>query len=126
MLIIVDLSAFYDWEPTDRIPTDAEVSALRAKPGHNGKWLERVVKQTPTHTTISLHESEIENCVAHFERVGAPKTREKVVAWYLEEKVMPHHAHPDHWTNISVHEEPGVEKFLRRYFNLQQGDAHAP
>jgi hypothetical protein len=121
MLITVDVSAFYDWEPHDGVPSEEDLLALRAKPSQDGKSLKRVLKHADTQTQIGLPEAEIRNLMAHFERTGAPKSRERVVAFYLEDKVMPHHAHPDHWTGISVHDEPDVEAYLRNYFNLKGG-----
>jgi hypothetical protein len=118
MLITIGLSSYYDWEPTDEAPTQADIMALKAKPGSNGKWLKKAVKSASTHTTINLPEAEIQNCMAHFERIGLPRTRERTVAFYIEEKTMPHHAHPDHWESIEVHDEPEVEAFLKNYFGL--------
>ncbi len=125
MLITIDLAAYYDWEPMTGTANEADIMALRAKPGQDGKWLKKVVKETETHTTISLHEAEIQDCMAHFEKVGSPKTRAQTVLWYLTEKVMPHHAHPDHWVHISVHDEPAVESFLNKYFDMSAEDAAA-
>ena len=119
MLITVDLAASYDWEPSSEPADPADVLALRAKPGIDGTSLRRVTKPGPTHTSIGLPETELANLDAHFERVGAPKTRERIVAWMLEEKIMPHHAHPSDWRHIAVHEEPAVESFLNLYFNLK-------
>lgn len=118
MQIVINISAYYDWENTTDVPAQEDLLALRYKPGQDGKWLKKVVKAKDTHTEISLPEAEIYDCMAHFERVGMPRTRARVVAWYLEEKVMPHHAHPDHWIKVSVHDEPDIEKALNKYFNL--------
>src|SRR5258708_1087427 len=118
MHIVVDLAGYYDWQPLSAgvEPTEADITALRVKPTLDGKWLMKITVDEPTHTTISLPEVEIEDCMAHFERQGVARTRAQVVAWYLAEKVMPHHAHPDHFESIHVDGEPEVEKFLNQYF----------
>ncbi len=119
MYIIITLSAYYDWEQHNNAqPTQEDITALRAKPTQDGKWLKKVTKQKNTYTEINLPEAEIADCMAHFERLGMPKSREKVVAWYLGEKIMPHHAHEDHWLKISVHDEPKIEAYLNRIFDL--------
>lgn len=119
MYISIDLEAYYDWAPSDSLPTKEDVLALQAKPAQDGKWLKKIIIQQPTHTDINLPESEIQSCLAHFERIGAPKTRQRLIAWYLEEKVMPHHAHTNHFVKVNVHDEPEIEAFLNTYFETQ-------
>ncbi len=116
MHIVIDVAAYYDWEPMEGTPEEADILALRAKPTQNGEWLKKVLVEKESHTTINMPESAIQDCMEHFARTGAPKSRARTVAWYLEEKVMPHHAHPDHFIKISVHDEPEVEKALNKYF----------
>jgi hypothetical protein len=118
MQIIIDVEKHYDWDeyPEGQFPSEEEILALKAKPSEKGKWLKRVVKDVETFTTVNLPEQEIQNCFDHFTRIGAPKSRAKVVAWYLEEKVMPHHAHPDHFVKFTVEHEPEIEAFLNTYF----------
>lgn len=118
MLIVIELTAHYDWEPMDGQANQADVMALRAKPAQDGKWLKKVTKNVLTHTEINLQEAEIKNCMDHFARIGLPKSRERTVAWYLEEKVMPHHAATEHWTKINVHDEPAMEAYLNKHFDL--------
>lgn len=118
MIITIDVGSYYDWEPMEGKPSDADVLALKVKPADNGGWLQKVVREGATYTSVGMPEDEINNVMAHFERIGAPKSRERVVAWYLEEKISPHHAHTDHWTKISVHCEPEVEAFLNKHFDL--------
>ncbi len=123
MYIVITLSAHYDWEIHNGQPTQEDITALRFKPTQDGKWLKKVTKTKQTYTEINLPEAEIADCMAHFERTGMPKTRERVVAWFLGEKVMPHHAHEDHWIKISVHDEPKIEAFLNRTFDLNEKDS---
>lgn len=126
MHIIVDLEGYYDWEPQaegEPAPTEADVIALLFKPGQNGKWLKKVTKAQDTHTEIRLPEAEIQDCLAHFARVGTPKTRAKLVAWYLDEKIMPHHASTEHIVDVHVEGEPEVEAFLRSYFGCASRSA---
>jgi hypothetical protein len=120
MQIVIELTAHYDWEPMDGQASQADIMALRAKPSQDGKWLKKVTKNILTHTAINLQEAEIENCMKHFARIGLPKTRARTIAWYLEEKVMPHHAASEHWTKISVHDEPAIETFLNKHFDLNE------
>lgn len=123
MTIVIGLKKYYDWDPTDTRPADAEFTALKAKVGQDGKYLKRVKKDAPggkTETLITIPESEIENCMAHFARIGSPKTRAKVVAWYLEEKTMPHHASVEDYISIDVDGEPDVAKFLSKYFEIPE------
>lgn len=117
MNIVIDVAAYYDWEPMASAPAEGDVLALKAKAADNGKWLKKVLKESATHTVVSMPESEILDCMAHFARRGAPKTRARTVAWYLEEVVMPHHSHPEHFTKIVVHDEPEVEEYLNKYFD---------
>lgn len=119
MLITIKLSSYYDWTPMEGVPSDAEISGLKVKPSQGGSWLKRVVVDKPTYTQIGIPESEIANCIDYFERIGAPKTRARVIAWYLEDKIMPHHAHPSHWSSIQVHDDLEMEKALLTYFNLK-------
>ena len=119
MLIVINVNSYYDWEDMEGQPTQEDILALRAKPSQSGKWLKKVVKTKDTHTEINLPETQIKTCVEHFERIGAPKSRNKVVAWFLEEKIAPHHAHPDNFTSIQVHGDPGLENFLNTYFNCK-------
>jgi hypothetical protein len=116
MMITIDVEKYYDWEPMEGEPSAEDRLALKAKVGQDGKWLKKVVKENQSYTQVNLPDQEIDYCMAHFERIGSPKSREKVVAWYLEEKVMPHHAHPDHFMKVTVHDEPEVEAFLNKYF----------
>lgn len=117
MHIVIDVAAYYDWEPMEGDPSQADILGLKAKPAENGKWLKKVLVKAATHTTINMPESEIQDCMAHFARIGAPKSRARTVAWYLEEKVMPHHSHPDHFLKIQCHDEPEVEAVLNKYFD---------
>ena len=93
MNIIINLKAYFDWESMDdmHIPSEEEMLALKYKPGSDGKILKKVRKEVITHNLTSLPESEIQSVMEHFERVGAPKSRNRVIAWYLEEKIFPHH-----------------------------------
>lgn len=117
MIIVIDVEAFYDWIPTTEKPSEADVLALKYKPSDNGKWLKKTVVEKQTHTYVSLPEEQIQDCMAGFERRGAPKSRARTVAWYLEEITMPHNAHPDHFLKITVHDEPEVEAYLNKYFD---------
>lgn len=122
MHIIVDLKGYYDWVPQpegEAAPTEADLLALRYKSSQDGKFLKKVSLAGDTHTEIRMPEAEIQDCLAHYERVGMGKTRAKLVAWYLEEKIMPHHAHPDCIVDVHVEGEPDVEAFLRAFFNCK-------
>lgn len=119
MRISIDVSGHYDWVPLPADasePTEADVKALLVKPHHAGGWLMKVKVDRDTHTDISIPESQIADLMEHHERQGAPKRRSAVVAWLLEEKVMPHHAHVDHFVKVHVQDEPEVEAFLNSYF----------
>lgn len=127
MLIHIDVAAYYDWEEVpaaeaeslrkDEAKLSAEFTALRMKSSQNGGILRKVLVEQPSTTTIGMPESEIAYCTEHFERVGSPKSRGQLVAWYLAEKTMPHHAHASHFRKIIVESEPDVEKFLNSYFS---------
>lgn len=119
MTIIVNLSKYFDWVKTESKPSEADFQALKAKVGQTGEYLLREIMTGPTYTQVNLNEVEIQDCMAHFARIGSPKSRAKTVAWYLEEKVMPHHAAVEHYTSIQVEGEPEVEKFLNRYFDTE-------
>lgn len=118
MNIVIYVKKHYDWVPLNEKPADADILALKAKPSQDGKWLKKVVKDKETFTEINLPEEEIKNCMEHFERTGIPKTRPQTVLWYITEKVMAHHAHPEDFTKIEVHKEPEVEAYLNKYFDL--------
>lgn len=125
MRISIDVKAHYDWDPLPpgtEEPTEEDMKALRVKPHHAGGWLMKVRRERVTNTDIGIPEDQIQNLMDHYERQGTTKRRETVVAWLLEEKVMPHHAHPNDFVKISVHDEPEVEKFLNNYFNLGGGE----
>lgn len=129
MLIAINVNAYYDWEPVpddevallraDAEKLQAELLGLRLKPALNGGLLRKVIVEEPSQTTVSLPEAEIVDCMAHFARIGSPKSRAQLVAWYLTEKVMPHHAHASHFSNIGVADEPEVEKFLNVFFETE-------
>jgi hypothetical protein len=120
MIITIQLSKFYDWEPAETPPSVEEIKSLRAKPGQNGEWLKRIEKAAPggqTETYVNLPETEIQDCMAQFERNGNNKTRAKVVAWYIEEKIMPHHADISKaFLSAQVEGEPAVQAYLNKYF----------
>lgn len=121
MRISIDVKGYYDWAqlPVDAAePTEADIKALRVKPSHMGGWLMKIKVAKPSHTDVSIPESQITEIMEHHERAGAPKRRGAVVAWFLEEKVMPHHSHVDDFEKISVHDEPEVEAFLNSYFEI--------
>jgi hypothetical protein len=121
MRVIIDVKAHYDWlplPPDAAAPSDADVKALRVKPSHSGGWLMKVRKERDTHTEIVIPEAQIQDLMEHYERIGSPKRRGAVVAWLLEEKVMPHHAHGDDFVKCTVEGEPDVETFLNQYFEL--------
>jgi ribosomal protein S15P/S13E len=123
MNIVVDLMKYYDWESTTETPTKEDAQALKYKPSQDGKWLKKALKDKPSHTEIHIPEQQIKTMAEHYERTGTPKAREKIAAWLLEEKIMPHHAHPDHFVKIHVSEEPATEAFLNQYFGLDKPKA---
>lgn len=118
MHIQIDVGEFFDWEPYDGTPTEDEIKALLVKPASNGGWLEKVVVEQPSHTAININDAEIKDCQDAFARKGRVWSRARVVAWYLEEQVMQHHAPQTAWTNIHVLDEPEVEAELKRFFNI--------
>lgn len=121
MNIMIFVNKYFDWEPIDKnqVPSQEDVLAMKYKPAMDGSWLKKIEKQQETYTQINLPESEIQDCFAHFERIGRPKSRERLVAWYLEEQIMAHHAPISSWTNIEVAGEPEVESFLKTYFEVK-------
>lgn len=118
MYIVVELTGYYEWESMDTTPPKEDIMALRAKPGQDGKWLKKVQKEKDTYTEINLPEASVKNYMEHSDRIGMPKTRERVVAMFIEERIMTHHAHQDNWVKISVHDDPKVEAYLNKYFDL--------
>jgi hypothetical protein len=124
MQIVVQVSGFTDWVPVKDqkfTPSDEDLLALKFKQSADGKWLAKTLIDTPSETAVSLPPQEIQDCFEHFERVGTPKSRDHVVAWYLEEKVMPHNAPPECWVSIQVEGEPDLQTFLANRFGLKEG-----
>jgi hypothetical protein len=116
MLITIDVKKHYDWEPMDGEPLDEEIEQLLVKPAGSGKWIRKVLKDQETFTEIAIPEAQIQELM-HPKR-GPGMRRPAAVAWFLEQVVMPHHAHPEDFVKVHVHDEPGVEKFLNAYFEL--------
>lgn len=118
MRLIVNVARWFDWvsEPTQ--PSDEDIAKRVVKPDAAGRWMRRIVIDTPSHTEVTLPESELADCQAHFERVEMPKDRGEVAAWYLADKVMPAQAPRDAWLSIEVHGEPEVEAYLNAVFKL--------
>lgn len=123
MQIQIKLDHFYDWEPHPEpaMITQEDIELKRVKQNHSGTWLRKIVKEADTHTDISLAEQEIKDCLDHFIRIGGTyQKRHQVVAWYLADKILPHHAHPDHIKAITVEGEPDVQAYLEAYFEVKR------
>lgn len=133
MNVVFILKAFYEWEkaPPEAVPTDpvlleAALKSVRLKKNANDDgWLQKVILTEDTHASVGIPDEEINKRLAHQERIGAPKTRQSVVAWFLEEIHLPHLAHPTHIVRVHVDGELSVEKYLNMYFGCDQDDAPA-
>lgn len=120
MLVTIDLKAHYDFEPMEGEPSAGDVQSLRAKKSLDGKWLKRCTVQRETHTQMGIPEDAIKQWIDRSGYAHTPNGRARVVAMHIEKDVMIHHAHPDHWLKVHVHDEPEVEAFLNMFFNLAQ------
>lgn len=151
MKVIIDVAAYYEWEPcatpvfiyekqnvrqadgTDKLQDvivgakldGEEIPLSDIKQNHVGVWLEKVLVERETHTDIAIPECQIVDLVAHFARKGVKKTRKQIVAEYLAEKIMPDHAHPEHYFDITVEDEPAnkpaeLAAFLKMYFEVSE------
>ncbi len=120
MQITVQITGYFDWVPAapEDEPTEAEILRMDYKQDAGGDWLKKVLIDEATETQISIPESQITTLLEHFERVGTPKTREQTYAWFIEEKIMPHHAPMPLWTYMLVQSEPETEAFLNQRFGL--------
>jgi hypothetical protein len=143
LVIEFEVSHFYDWAPLEdgdsiefkaddagrekphcRLADGTLVPALVKQKDGGDEYAKRVVRSaqdvhgTPTtFTTIhvphealtAMHRSYNEGNQLR----GRQKTRNQMLGFHLEETVMPHHAHPDHWVNIHC-SDPDAERYLRR------------
>ena len=119
MRVVVDVSAFYDWE---RVPADVEVKPAdiksgRAKPATNGGYLMKVTKKMDTHTTVSISEETIIQRIIH-EMMPAqgcvPHTRIEAVGQIMARQVMVDQAHPKFMKSFTVDTDDGPDEVLFR------------
>jgi hypothetical protein len=106
-----------------RADIDAARLSVNLKQDHTGTWKRKFVNEAETFLTVGLGEAEIQNNLEHFQRTGQfwPGNRAEVAAWYLTTKTLPHHAHPDHFTSLTVEDEgdtADVEAYLRTFFKV--------
>lgn len=119
--IFIRVGKWHDWAVTEDV-TEEEVAAGLVRQNVSGDYTKKVIVESESVTEIGLPESEVEDCMEHFDRVDKPKSREQVVAWYVEEQVMPYHARMEDWLDIAVPEEPELEAYLKRRFDLPKVD----
>lgn len=106
MVVIIDVTRFYDWFPlTGDLPVDAVT-----KPDQHGHTVVRGVVDVPSFTHISIPEGQI---------TAVPKERNEAIAWLIGERVMPHHAPRDAWVNITVEGDPELEAYLKQHFGME-------
>lgn len=127
MIITLDVTHYHDWiaaPPEALPPTDKDIKARRVKQDVGGKWLMRVslsakemTDKDTTYLTISIPEPQIQKLYAHYERLDKYKTRDRLVVFYVEESVLPHHAKTQHVVGVTVHDDgpdaSSYEAFLK-------------
>lgn len=114
MLITIDVSSYYEWDPAPEgyTPTEEETLGLLYKPSSNGGWLKKTLIEDETHTAINIPETEFIDAEESAQRLGRTFNRTMHVATLLDQHVMKHHAPSHAFLKISVHDDPAMEAAL--------------
>lgn len=119
MRIVVQVKAFYDWEPLpdDVKPTEKDIKAGKVRPGARGSYLMRVKKIHDTHTTATISEEGIIRMIIHeaMPQQGSQYlTRQEAVGLLMARNIMPHHAHPSFMKSFEVDDDGPDEKLFMK------------
>jgi len=106
----ISVCRWHDWQPVDKADGPSVTSA-------SGETLGRTTIDEPSVVSVGMPEVEVTDCMAHFSSKGNEKTREAVIAWYLEDVVLPGHAPMAAVTGVTS-DEPDVADYLTQRWNL--------
>lgn len=108
MKIVVDVSGYYEWEPVppDVKVTDADVRARTVKPMQGGGYLMRVPRDQATQVEAHVGEDRVWAMIEQvYIRSGRIITRKEAAATFLNDYVMPQHAHRRHVRSFTVEDD---------------------
>ena len=120
MRVIVDVKAYYDWEPVppDVMVTEQDLRSGRVKPGaRNGNFLMKVKKVKDTYTECMIAESTIIARIIHEmmpQEGSTPLTRKDAIGNLMAKNIMPHHAHPSFMKKFTVEDDGPDEALFRQ------------